>query len=317
MDRRSFITALSASALFGCASTTPKKSKPPVVASKGKARFHVFSKMFQSPVTKSPEELCDLFAGAGYQGVQWTVRPGGHATAENVKTELPRLVKIAEERGLKVESICTAIVARDSSAETIVKTAGDCGIRLFRPGYYFYNQKKGESLSSSLDRIRRGFDDLYALARSSGMRFAYQNHSTWGSPTKHGEVFGAPIWDLHSVLKDLDPQYAGVEFDPMHALFENFHSWSQAMELVAPYIAAVDLKDFRYKMDEKHPGWMYKEMVAAGEGVVPWGDVAALQRRFGVDVPYVVHFEYDFDKTDLRRTVSRELAGFAAALGAS
>jgi len=314
MNRREFIS-LGALAAAGCATVGNGKIESAAAAKPGKPRYHVFSKMFQSPVTKSPEELCDLFAGAGYQGIQWTVRPGGHAKAENVTTELPRLVKIAESRGLKVESICTAIVAKDAAAETIVKTAGDCGIRLFRPGYYFYNQKKGEPLSSSMNRIRRGFDDLYALAEMSGTRFSYQNHSTWGSPKNHGEVFGAPIWDLHSILKELDPKYAGIEFDPMHALFENFHSWTQAMELVAPYIASIDLKDFRYTMDKKNPGWTYKEMVGAGEGVVPWDQVAALGRRFGVDAPYIVHFEYNFDKTDLKRTVLRELEGFKRFIG--
>jgi len=288
--------------LAGCTSgRVTRSARPP--------RFHVFSKMFQSPVTKSPEALCELFAAAGYDGIQWTVRKGGHATSENAKTELPRLVKVAESFGLKCESICTGITGADamncvSPAETILKTAGDCGICQFRTGYFFYDEKN-ETFAQSMERFKRSFSALAALGERCGIKAAYQNHSSWGPA-----IFGGVVWDIYEVVRDLDPRWIGIEYDPMHAYLETYESWRHGFDLVSPWVSAIDLKDFRYKMSAKKPGMMEKDMVAAGDGIVPWGEVARRAAVNGVDPLYILHFEYDFDKTDLRKTVKTELDVF-------
>lgn len=265
--------------------------------------------MFQPPVTKSPEALCELFAAAGCDGIQWTVRKGGHATPENVKTELPRLVKTAAGFGLKCESICTGITGADAingvpSAEAILKAAADSGIGQFRTGYLFYDEKT-ETFAQSMERFRRSFAALASLAERCGIKAAYQNHSTWGPA-----IFGGTVWDIHECLKDIDPRRVGIEYDPMHAYFETYESWRHGFALVAPWISAVDLKDFRYRMDAKKPGMMAKEMVAAGEGIVPWSEVRDLVAKHGVDPFYILHFEYDFDKNDLAKTVKTEFEVF-------
>ena len=305
MKRREFLKAGAALSMFGLGCASGRRGDPKPACGTGAGEFHVFSKMFQSPVTKSPEELCDLMKGAGYDGIQWTVRPKGHVEPADVKAELPRLCKIAESRGLKNLTICTAIVdGNDPVSETIAKTAADCGIRLFRPGYYFYDPKK-ETFRQSLDRIRRGFESLAALGERSGVKATYQNHSSWGP-----SVFGGVLWDDYECLKDLDPEYVGLEYDPMHAYFETNLSWSHGFDLVAPWIAAIDLKDFHFQPDPKNAKKTKKKMVAAGEGVVPWEEVRRLQAANGVKVPYILHFEYDFDKTDLKKTVKGELEAF-------
>lgn len=306
LDRRAFLAGLSASALAGCATRTAGKAVPSVAADgKAKPRFHVFSKMFQSPVTPSPEALCDLMAAAGFDGVQWTVRKGGHATPENVKTELPRLVRLCEARGLKVESICTGITDGDSpEAETVCRVAADCGVRQFRTGYYFYDEKN-ETFAQSTDRFRRSFASLARLGARCGVKAVYQNHSTWGPA-----IFGGVVWDVCECLRDLDPHDVGIEFDPMHAYLETYESWRHGFARAAPWIAAIDLKDFHYRLDPKNPKRMAKKMVAAGEGIVPWKEVGRLVRQAGVDPFYVVHFEYDFDKADLPKTVREELRRF-------
>jgi len=307
MNRREFIKAAGGASLLGfgsgCALT---RGDVPSRADGGHGgEFHVFSKMFQSPVTKSPEELCDLMKAAGFDGVQWTVRPKGHATPENVRTELPRLCRIAASRGLKNVSICTAITDGDDPvSETVARVAADCGIGMFRSGYYFYDLKK-ETFRQSLDRIRRGFASLAALGERTGVKPVYQNHSSWGP-----SVFGGTVWDDYECVRDLDPKYVGIEYDPMHALYETNLSWTHGFDLISPWIAAIDLKDFHYRLSAKNPLQAEKSMVGACQGVVPWREVRELQERNGVKVPYILHFEYDFDKTDLKKTVSGELSAF-------
>ena len=100
----------------------------------------------------------------------------------------------------------------------------------------------------------------------------------------------------------------------MHACFETGASWRRGFDLVAPWISAIDLKDFHYRPDPKNAKKTAKAMVAAGDGVVPWGDVKRLVAENGVDPLYIVHFEYDFDKTDLAKTVKAEFSAFKRVL---
>ena len=308
MDRREFLASLSAAALAGCSTGAARRRAPARLAT---SEFHVFSKMFQPPVVETPEKLCELMKGAGYDGIQWTVRKGGHVEPAEVAANLPRLVKIAEGFGLKSRSICTDITADAAGkpgltpgAETVLKVAADCGIEMFRPAYFFYDAKT-ETFSQSLDRIRGGFAALARLAARTGVKATYQNHSSWGP-----SVFGGLVWDVYECIRDLDPANVGLEYDPMHAFFETNLSWSHGLELVAPWITSVDLKDFHYQSDPKNPKKMKKQMVAAGEGVVPWAETKKLLDANGVKPLYVLHFEYDFDKTDLGKTVAAELAEF-------
>ena len=308
MDRREFLASLSAAALAGCSTGAVRRGASARLAA---SEFHVFSKMFQPPVVETPETLCELMKGAGYDGIQWTVRKGGHVEPAEAAANLPRLVKIAEGFGLKCRSICTDITADAAGkpgltpgSETVLKVAADCGIEMFRPAYFFYDAKT-ETFSQSLDRIRGGFAALARLAARTGVKATYQNHSSWGP-----SVFGGLVWDVYECIRDLDPADVGLEYDPMHAFFETNLSWTHGLELVAPWIASVDLKDFHYLSDPKNPKKMKKQMVAAGEGVVPWAETKKLLDANGVKPLYVLHFEYDFDKTDLKKTVATELAGF-------
>jgi len=308
MDRREFLTSLSAAALAGCSTGAVRRGASARLAA---SEFHVFSKMFQPPVVETPEKLCELMKGAGYDGIQWTVRKGGHVEPAEAAANLPRLVKIAEGFGLKCRSICTDITADAAGkpgltpgSETVLKVAADCGIEMFRPAYFFYDAKT-ETFSQSLDRIRGGFAALARLAARTGVKATYQNHSSWGP-----SVFGGLVWDVYECIRDLDPADVGLEYDPMHAFFETNLSWSHGLELVAPWIASVDLKDFYYQSDPKNPKKMKKQMVAAGDGIVPWAEAKKLFDANGVRPLYVLHFEYDFDKTDLKKTVAAELAGF-------
>ena len=313
MDRREFLASLSAAALAGCSTGAVRRGASARLAA---SEFHVFSKMFQPPVVETPEKLCELMKGAGYDGIQWTVRKGGHVEPADAAANLPRLVKIAESFGLKSRSICTDITADAAGkpgltpgAETVLKVAADCGVEMFRPAYFFYDAKT-EKFSQSLDRIRGGFAALARLAARTGVKATYQNHSSWGP-----SVFGGLVWDVYECIRDLDPADIGLEYDPMHAFFETNLPWSHGLGLVAPWIASVDLKDFHYQGDPKNPKKMKKQMVAAGDGVVPWAEAKKLLDANGVRPLYVLHFEYDFDKADLGKTVAAELAGFRRIFG--
>ena len=85
MDRREFLASLSAAAFAGCSTGAARRRAPARLAT---SEFHVFSKMFQPPVVETPEKLCELMKGAGYDGIQWTVRKGGHVEPADAAANL-------------------------------------------------------------------------------------------------------------------------------------------------------------------------------------------------------------------------------------
>lgn len=329
MDRRGFLKMVAAvgavEMIEGCASVDMPEARnanpfgagksttaatPPPPPPKPMTEYHVFSKMFQDPVCKGYDGISELMAKAGFDGIEWTVRPKGHVLPEHAKDDLPKAVEAARKQGLKSTLMVTGFTdGNDPANEALLKLAADQGFKMFRPGYFFYDLKK-ETFRQSMDRIRAGFASLAKLAEKTGVKCVYQNHSSWGP-----SVFGGLVWDVHEMIKDLDPKWIGLEYDPMHAYFETNLSWTHGLDLVADRIGAVCLKDFHYQLSKKNPKDHAKFMCPAGAGIVPWKDVKQHLDAAGVKVPFTVHFEYEFDKTDLVKTVKTELDTFKKVFG--
>ena len=85
---------------------------------------HVFSKHLQ---WLDYEAMARAAADIGFDGVDLTVRPGGHVLPENVEVDLPRAVQAVRAKGLKADRITTAIVDPDELDDIIgrVESSGD------------------------------------------------------------------------------------------------------------------------------------------------------------------------------------------------
>lgn len=297
MQRRDFLKLAAAGAalpLAGKAGATK--------GGNGAGEFHVFSKSFQD---MDYDALAEFMAKAGFDGIEWTVRAKGHVEPGRVETDLPKAVEAARKQGLKTRMMVTAITGTGKpEEETVLKTAADCGLTLYRPGYYFY--EKDVPFQANLERIKRGFAALEKLGEKTGMTACYQNHSSWGP-----QIFGGVVWDVWEAIKDLNPRYVGSQYDVMHAFDETGFSWPHGLELLAGRVKSVCLKDFCWVASPKNPGKDRKKfMCEAGQGIVPWKEYAALNARLGIRGPYTVHFEYDLDKEHLPAQVKRELDFF-------
>src|SRR5437870_13894818 len=78
-----------------------------------------FSKHFQWTDIKEAADLCASF---GYEGLDITLRNGGHVLPERVEDDLPKAVEIVRKAGLKVPMVTTDIVAtRPPYAENVIK----------------------------------------------------------------------------------------------------------------------------------------------------------------------------------------------------
>lgn len=225
-------------------------------------------------------EMAETAAELGFDGVDLTVRPGGHVLPERVTQDLPKAVKAVRDAGLEVPMISTAVTGADEEyTNAILRTAGEVGIQNYRLGWIPYN--KEISIPENLELFKERLNRLALLNKQYDIKADYQNHS--------GTSFGASAWDLWYVLKDIDNEWVGCQYDIRHATVEGANSWPLGLELISPYIGTMDIKDFHWVKNKD--GWQIKN-VPLGEGMVDFKHYFKLLKQFSIKTPLSIHYEY-------------------------
>jgi len=227
------------------------------------------------------EDMAKTAAEIGFDGVDLTVRPGGHVLPENVLRDFPRAVEAVKKAGLEVYMMTTRITDPDDpNTIPILKTADQLGVRFYRMGYLKYDDKKG--IIGSLEAYKPALRKLAQLNKKYKLHGAYQNHS--------GTRVGGPVWDLYELLKDMDPKYLGVQYDIRHAVVEGGTSWPLGLKLLAPYVKITAIKDFYWT---KKDGQWKIQNCPLGEGMVDFPKYFSLVKQFDINGPISLHFEYE------------------------
>jgi len=241
-------------------------------------QFSVFSKCMQWLDYPGTAQIA---AEAGFDGLDLTVRAGGHVLPERVEDDLPKAHEAATKAGLGIDMIVTDITdPRDARTERILKTARGLGVRYYRPGHYRYNNT--DPIMAQLDEIKPRLRDLAAMNQQYGVAATYQNHA--------GAAYvGASLWDLHYLLRDLDPRWFGAQFDIRHAVVEGGMAWPVSFRLLAGFINTLTMKDFRWAKQDS--GWK-TENCPLEEGMVDLPGFAGLLKRHRIAKPTSLHFEY-------------------------
>lgn len=282
IDRRKFVKLSSASvagiSMAPGMTMSPLESNPYPLC--------IFSKCLQFLAFP---ELGKVVAELGFDGVDLTVRSKGHVLPENVKKDLPKAVKALGRSGIKVPMITTSIKdAEDPLTEEILGVAADSGISYYRMGAFNFDHKL--SVFENLDIYKRKLEKLENLNRRLNIRGGYQNHSgPWG-------MVGGAVWDLHYMLKDINPEYIGVQYDIAHATAEGGFSWEVVLELITPWINSLAIKDFVWEKREDR--WRTK-WVPLGEGMVNYKKYLNTIDPIISTVPITLHYEYDLGGAEL------------------
>ncbi len=216
----------------------------------------------------------------GFAGIDLTVRPGGHVEPEKVATELPKAVSLIRKAGLQVPMITTNVMDPDSPlSHAVLKAAGELEIPYYRTGYLKYDPNL--EITQNLEQFRTQMQKLAALNKKYRIHGAYQNHS--------GTGFGAAVWDLWEVLKDLDPQWIGCQYDIKHAVAEGGLSWVHGLNALKSHIRCMDIKDFIWV--SKGGKWQQEQM-PLGTGMVDFGQYFRLLKKYAISGPMSLHYEY-------------------------
>jgi len=280
ITRRQFTGALIASGLV------PSNG----VAQPGPVTSHVAVSGPGSPFLIFSKHLAELEWGdlgkavreAGFDGVDLTVRPGGHVAPARVTEDLPRAVAAIRDAGSSVVMLTTGLTQpQDPAARATLEAARATGVSRLKAGYYRYAFADARR---ELAAATTSFHALVAMAAQAGVMLAYHNHS--------GDYVGAPMWDVLRMLEGQPAEATGFYFDVRHATVEGgLGGWRAGVQMAAPHLRMLAIKDFYW---EKGPNGRWRVVdCPVGEGMVDWKAFGAELRKASFSGPMSLHVEYD------------------------
>jgi sugar phosphate isomerase/epimerase len=279
----------------------------------GKLKICAFSKHFQ---WTEISETAAIVKELGFDGVDLTVRPGGHVLPERVESDLPKAVESIRGAGLEVPMITTSITGTATPhTEAVLRTASRLGIRHYRWGGLNYTVDK--TISDQLNALKPQVRALAELNEKHGICGMYHTHSGPG-------VIGAPIWDLWILMNELNSCWIGINYDIGHATVEGgYGGWIDSSRLIGKYMKGVALKDFKWGRNVEGEtyhdpfdkslstaGAWTPHWCATGHGMVNFEGFFRIIKSNNFVGPVQLHFEYPgfggAENGDKTITISKE-----------
>lgn len=264
---------------------------------KEKLKVAIFSKHLQF---LAGDSLAKAVAELGFDGLDITVRKGGHVEPAQVSQDLPALAAMLKGHGLEVPMVTTDIVDSETPfAEDILKTMARLEIRNYRFGGFKWEAH--QPYDAQLERMKPRLAKLAALNAKYQACAMYHTHSGVG-------LVGASIWDLYILMKDLDPKAVGVNYDVGHATIEGgLGGWIDSFKIAGAHVRGIAVKDFLWVPDAK--GSWREEWKPIGEGMVRFPQFFAMVAEAEFAGPLQIHYEYPLggaNNGNRKITVSRE-----------
>jgi len=183
--------------------------------------------------------------------------------------------------------------AESPHAELVLRTLSEQGIHHYRWGGFKY-KPGGPSLAAQLEELKPRVAKLAALNAKYSAGAMFHTHSGIN-------LVGAAIWDLHILLKDLDPKAVGVNYDIGHATIEGgFGGWMASFRVLGPYLRGVSVKDFLWEKEAS--GKWEANFKPLGEGMVRLPQFFGMLAQSDFNGPLQLHFEYPLGGADLGKT---------------
>lgn len=277
-DRRDFIrNTLLAGALLPMTPLTGLAASAKPRASEGELDVSIFSKHLQF---LDYDDVAAVSRDIGFDGVELSVRNGGHVLPENVTEDLPRAVAAIRDAGLHADMIVSGIKELNAESRTVLETAASQGVKWYRMGYLRYPETGTipEALSYYNGKVR----ELAEVNRSLGIEGCYQNHN--------GTSVGSNVYEIWELLQGTEPGAMAAQYDIYHAVVEGGRSWPNGIRLLKDRIANIVIKDFRW---EKIDGRWQVYKTPLGEGMVDFDAYFKMLKALEINVPVAMHFEYE------------------------
>ncbi|MFO0946095.1 MAG: TIM barrel protein [Planctomycetota bacterium] len=230
---------------------------------------------------------CQAAKHAGFDGLDLTLRPGGHVLPENAEMGLASARQVADANGMSIPMISTAVNDVESPhAEAIFAAAAHYGVRRIKLGYWAY--RPFGTCAAQIDKAKEKLAGLVRLGAKYNVLPCVHVHS--------GRELACSGTGLFLILRDFKPGEVGAYVDPMHMSVEGGNAgWEIGLDLLAPWIALVGIKNFRWVekgRDTKGQLRFFPQYVPLADGQAPLPEFVSYLRSLGYDGIVSFHSEY-------------------------
>ncbi|WP_183602217.1 TIM barrel protein [Paenibacillus phyllosphaerae] len=255
----------------------------------------------------TPEQLCEVAAAAGIEGIEWRCK----ATPEALRQEKPsfwgnnrctlspdaeeeeivRFEQAAKQHGMRPIAITPYLTVGDLEAtEQVFRLARRFGASMVRVGVPGYNRTR--NYNELFEEGVRYLAEVESLAKDYNVKALVETH----------HVTIAPSAGLtHRLVSRFNPDQIGVLYDPGNMVHEGYENYRMGLELLGPYLAHVHVKNAGWSFDQTHPNASQAAGGSGAEansldpiafqsswrpiasGVVPWKQVLADLKAVGYD----------------------------------
>lgn len=235
--------------------------------------------VFEKPIQNlSYDVIGEQLAKMGIQGIEATIRKGGHIDPAKAESEIPKMVASLAKNGQQALIAATNVNEASGETEKFLRTLKANGITRYRMEYYRYDLKKSplEQLRENVAKLR----DLAAMSAEIGVQALYQIHAG-------AKYAGSLSWDAAIMFEKIDPDHAAVAFDLRHVRADTGKSFDLALANLRPHIRSIFVKDALWTGDRTDQ----LQNVPLDSGMISKAVFEKVRKGLG-PMPYSLHMEW-------------------------
>ncbi|WP_320128621.1 sugar phosphate isomerase/epimerase [uncultured Sphaerochaeta sp.] len=198
------------------------------------------------------DETIEILAKLGYEGVEWRVKEiptdipseipyenrywidnKSTLDIDNLEVLAPQVAQKCKAAGLAIFGLATYLMPKDvERIIPVLEAAKRIGCPMVRVFPYAYDGK--QDYSQIFDKAKQEVKSLEALARNYSVKIVMEIHMD--------TIIASPS-SAYRLLKDCDPRYIGLIFDPGNLVYEGYENYLKSFQLLKAYIAHVHVKN--------------------------------------------------------------------------
>lgn len=194
--------------------------------------------IFEKPIqTLGYDQMGEELAKMGIQGIEATIRKGGHIEPREAAEKVPRMVASLAKNGQKAMIAACNVGSTGREDLEFLKVLQANGITRYRMDYFRYDLKK--PLLPQVREFTGKLAEIAAMNKELGMQALYQIHAG-------AKYAGSLGWDAAMMFEKLDPAHAAVAFDLRHIRSGSGLSFDTTIALLKKHLGSVYVKDAKW-----------------------------------------------------------------------
>lgn len=233
-------------------------------------------------------EALDIAVASGCSGIELRVADSYHKSLQDLSESGLNVVRAVNERGLKLAVLNSYIPIEDERAvDQLIAVSQAMGVPKARvvlpraaraavasqanikegiPSYHSHLKP-----SELIDKLMVCLTRLEEKGKNAGVQVLLELH--WGTVM-------SSFSSAYLLMRELDPRYVGITFDPANMMVEGKEDWEYGLTLISDFIANIHVKNVSWKASGNGWTWEWAEM---DRGMLDWPYLIFLIKRCGYD----------------------------------